>query len=203
VVSTARDRLVITWLSDGGFRVGELCGLYLSDLHLREDAGCGECRAPHVHVCHRAGNPNRAAAKTKPDWSIEGGTVCGGLVKRVSPAMVHTYFEYLTSEYPQSGPGHGMLLVQLAGPGSGRPWAADAARGMLRRAGQRAGLGKIRPHAFRHSFTTAVLDASGGNLLIARDAGGWASAAIVEEIYAHVDVHDPAFDAALRTVWGE
>jgi integrase len=96
-----------------------------------------------------------------------------------------------------------MLLVQLCGPGSGQPWAADAARGMLRRAGQRAGLGRIRPHAFRHSFTTAVLDASGGNLLIARDAGGWASATIVEEIYAHVDVHDPAFDAALRTVWGE
>jgi len=114
VVSTARDRLVITWLSDGGFRVGELCGLHFADLHLREDAGCGECRAPHVHVCHRAGNPNRAAAKTKPDWSIEDGTVCGGLVKRVSPAMVHTYFEYLTSEYPRPGPGHGMLLVQLA-----------------------------------------------------------------------------------------
>jgi len=203
VASTARDRLVITWLSDGGFRVGELCGLHFADLHLREDAGCGECRAPHVHVCHRAGNPNRAAAKTKPDWSIEGGTVCGGLVKRVSPAMIHTYFEYLTSEYPRPGPGHGMLLVQLAGPGSGQPWAADAARGMLRRAGQRAGLGKIRPHAFRHSFTTAVLDASGGNLLIARDAGGWASATIVEEIYAHVDLGDPAFDAALRTVWGE
>ena len=69
--------------------------------------------------------------------------------------------------------------------------------------GRRAGLGKIRPHAFRHSFTTAVLDASGGNLVIARDAGGWASATIVEEIYSHVGLGDPAFDAALRTVWGE
>jgi hypothetical protein len=54
-----------------------------------------------------------------------------------------------------------------------------------------------------HAFTTAVLDASGGNLLIARDAGGWASTAVVDEIYAHVDVHDAAFDAALRKVWGE
>ena len=74
---------------------------------------------------------------------------------------------------------------------------------MLTRTGQRAGLGPVKPHAFRHSFTTAVLDASGGNLLIARDAGGWASTATVDEIYAHVDVHDTAFDAALRTVWGE
>ena len=55
----------------------------------------------------------------------------------------------------------------------------------------------------RHAFTSAVLDASGGNLLIARDAGGWASAAMVDEVYGHVDVHDPKFDAALRTVWGE
>src|SRR5260370_6321748 len=40
-VSTARDRLVVTWLADGGFRIGELCGLHLADLHLREGAGCG------------------------------------------------------------------------------------------------------------------------------------------------------------------
>ena len=26
---------------------------------------------------------------------------------------------------------------------------------------------------------------------------------MVDQIYGHVDVHDPAFDAALRTVWGE
>jgi integrase len=74
---------------------------------------------------------------------------------------------------------------------------------VLARSGNRAGLGPVKPHAFRHSFTSAVLDAAGGNLLIARDAGGWASAAMVDEVYGHVDVHDPAFDAALRAVWGE
>jgi len=30
-VATARDRLVVTWLVDGGFRIGELCGLHLAD----------------------------------------------------------------------------------------------------------------------------------------------------------------------------
>ncbi len=43
-VSTARDRLVVTWLGDGGFRIGELCGLHLADLHLREGGACGQCR---------------------------------------------------------------------------------------------------------------------------------------------------------------
>ena len=61
----------------------------------------------------------------------------------------------------------------------------------------------MKPHAFRHTFTSAVLDAADGNLLIARDAGGWASAVMVDQIYGHVDVHDSAFDAALRMVWGE
>ena len=198
---TARDRLVVIWLVDGGLRVGELCGLHLVDLHLREGAACGQCRAPHLHVCHRPDNPNRAQAKTKHPWELTDGTVTGGLIKRVSPAMVHTYFEYITTEYPRSA-GHGMLLVQLHGVQAGQPWAPVAARRMLARAGTRAGLGPVRPHAFRHSFASAVLDASGGNLLIARDAGGWASTAVVDEVYAHVDVHDAAFDAALRQVWG-
>lgn len=202
VVNSARDRLVVSWLAHGGLRIGELCGIHLVDLHLRPDAACGQCRAPHVHICHRPGNPNRAEAKTKLAWRVEDGTITGGLIKRVSPAMVHTYFDYITTEYPR-GTRHGMLLVQLHGANSGQAWAPVAARRMLARAGTRAGLGTVRPHMFRHSFTSAVLDASGGNLLIARDAGGWASAAMVDEIYGHVDVHDPAFDAALRTVWGE
>ncbi|MFG2563091.1 tyrosine-type recombinase/integrase [Streptomyces sp. NPDC048496] len=201
-VNAARDRLVVTWLADGGLRIGELCGLHLVDLHLRENAACGECRSPHLHVCHRPENPNRAEAKTKHAWRVENGTVTGGLIKRVSPAMVHTYFEYMTTEYPR-GAGHAMLLVQLHGSDAGQPWAPVGARRMLGRAGKRAGLGLVKPHAFRHSFTSAVLDAADGNLLIARDAGGWASAAMVDEVYGHVDIHDPAFDAALRTVWGE
>ncbi len=138
----------------------------------------------------------------KHPWRSENGTVTGGLIKRASPAMIHAYFEYVTTEYPADA-GHGMLLVQLHGGNAGQPWAPDAARGMLRRAGERAGLGKVIPHAFRHGFATAVLDASGGNLVIARDAGGWASTTVVSETYAHADVHDPAFDAALRRVWGE
>jgi integrase len=202
-VRSARDRLVVFWLCDGGLRIGELCGLHLIDLHLREDAACGQCGTPHLHVCHRPDNPNGAEAKTKHPWRIDDGTVTGGLVKRVSPAMIHTYFDYITTEYPRGTTDHGMLLVQLHGDRAGRPWAPAGARRMLARAGNRAGLGVVRPHMFRHSFTSAVLDACDGNLVIARDAGGWASAAMVDEVYGHVDVHDPGFDAALRTVWGE
>jgi hypothetical protein len=60
----------------------------------------------------------------------------------------------------------------------------------------------VRPHAFGIRSPRRCSTA-GGNLVIARDAGGWASATMVDEVYGHVDLHDPVFDAALRTVWGE
>ena len=96
-----------------------MCGLHLIDLHLREDAACGQCRTPHVHVCHRPDNPNGAEAKTKHPWRVEDGTVTAGLIKRVSPAMIHTYFDYITTEYPRGATDHGMLLVQLHGDRAG------------------------------------------------------------------------------------
>lgn len=201
-VNTARDRMVITWLGDGGLRIGELCGLHLTDLHLREGAACGQCRTPHVHICHREANSNGARAKTKHPWMIDGGTVTGGVVRRVSPAMIHTYFDYMSTEYP-ADVDHGMLLVQLSGPRRGQPWSTAAARGVLKRASRRGDLDKVRPHSFRHLFATNVLDASNGNAVIAREAGGWASAVTVEQVYGHPDAHDPAFSAALTQVWGQ
>ncbi|MEY9905171.1 integrase [Catenulispora sp. MAP12-49] len=203
-VTSARDKLVVTWLSDTALRVGGLAGLHLVDLHLRPDAGCGECKSPHLHVCHRPGNPNEAAAKTKPDWRFRDGVVSGGEIVRVSPAMISSYFEYMTTEYQSFASDHGMLLIQLFGLARGEPWTTDGVRGMLRRAGKKAALpGRIKPHAFRHTFTSAVLDASGGDLLVAKTAGNWSSVKTVDEIYGHPDLHSPEFISALRQVWGE
>lgn len=204
VVQTARDAMVVTWLSDTSMRIGAVTGLHVIDLHLREGAACGECKSPHVHVCHRSANPNRAAAKIKPDWRMVDGTVTGGEIYRASPAMISSYFAYMTTEYTKSAAGHGMLLIQLAGPGAGEPWTADAARGMLRRAGRRAGLpGRIKPQAFRHQFTNDVMDASGGDSLVAKAAGNWASARMVDEVYGHPDLHSPRFQAALDATWDQ
>jgi hypothetical protein len=60
-------------------------GLHLADLHLLENAGCGDCRSPHVHVCPRDGNANQARAKTKHPWYLEDGVIRGGLVQLHGP----------------------------------------------------------------------------------------------------------------------
>jgi integrase len=174
----------------------------MADLHLQESGPCGDCNAPHIHICHREDNPNRALAKGQHKWGIDRGLVQGGSVRLASPAMMHTYFDYIMTEYPRPA-SHVMLLVQLRGPHVGQPWTAEAARGILARAGHRAGLGPVKPHAFRHTFANAVLEASDGDLLITRDAGGWSSAMTVDQIYAHVNLRDPAFESALRKVWGD
>ncbi|WP_233520827.1 tyrosine-type recombinase/integrase [Streptomyces sp. CCM_MD2014] len=142
--------MVVTWLADGGFRIGELWRLRLVNLHLREQAACGQCRGPHVHLCHREDNTNRARVKTKTPWTWQDNAVCG-VRWPGEPAMIHTYFEYITTQYPAQT-AHGMLLVSLHGPSRGQPWTTAAARGMLRRAAARGQIGRVVPHAFRHSF---------------------------------------------------
>ena len=203
--ASARDRLVVTWLGDGGLRIGELCGLHLVDLHLREDAACGECRTPHVHVCHRPDNPNQAEAKTKHPWRIEDGIV----TRRADQAGQPGDDPHLLRLHHQRVPARrhritGCCWCSCTATSAGQPWAPVAARADAAPApGNAPGWAWSSRTCSGTRFASAVLDASGGNLLIARDAGGWASAAIVDEIYGHADVHDPAFDAALRTVWGE
>lgn len=199
--ASSRDRLIVTWLAHGGFRVGELCSLRLSDLHLRERAQCGEARQAHVHICHRENNTNRARVKIKRDWRMLNESVTGGTVRLVSPAMIHAYFEYIRTEYPAVAD-HDMLLVQSGGLRAGDPLSTTGVRAMVERTRKRAGLSHFTPHAFRHQFATDVLDAADGNAVIARDAGGWASATTVEEIYAHTSPEDPTFLAALNQVWG-
>jgi len=137
-VRTARDRMIVTWLSDSGMRIGELCGLWFCDLHLRNDHPCGERKGPHAHVVKRL-NPNRASANTG------------------FPAMVASYHEYLAEDYHRvrALAPTDLVLVQLVGERTGDALSTHGARQMIERAGRRAGLGLIKPHAFRHTWATA------------------------------------------------
>lgn len=198
-VNTARDRMIVTWLNDSGVRVGELCGLQHADLHLRANHECGEDRLAHFHVIKRS-NPNRARAKRGRPAHLEDGVVRGGSVRYASPAMIETYLEYLTDEYFQVRglATSNLVLVQLQNE-IGMPLSTHGVRQMLARAGRRAGAGKVRPHSFRHTWATALTEASGMPALTAK-AGGWASAKTVEETYLHLAASD-VVSKSLECVW--
>jgi len=202
-VRTARDRMIVTWLSDSGMRIGELCGLSFCDMHLRRDHPCGERKGPHAHVVKRR-NPNGASAKTGSPARIVAGVVTGGTVRRASPAMVDTYHEYLAEDYHRvrALALSDLVLVHLTGPTAGQPLGTHGARQMIERAGRRAGLGLVKPHAFRHTWATALTEATGGNTKAVADEGGWSSSRTVEETYAHL-AGDPTLEAALDKIWGQ
>lgn len=202
-VRTARDRMIVTWLSDSGMRIGELCGLSFCDLHLRRDHQCGERKGPHVHIVKRR-NPNYASAKTGRPARIVEGMITGGTIRRASPAMVHSYHEYLADDYHRvrAVAQTDLVLVHLAGETAGQALSTHGARQMIERAGGRAGLGRVRPHAFRHTWATALTEATGGNTKAVADEGGWASSQTVEETYAHL-AGDPTLESALETIWAQ
>lgn len=201
-VRTARDRMIVTWLSDSGMRIGELCGLSFCDLHLRKDHQCGERKGPHVHIVKRL-NVNGASAKTAQPAKIVEGVITGGTIRRASPAMVGSYHEYLAEEYylVRAVAQTDLVLVHLVGETAGQPLGTHGARQMIERAGRRAGLGLVKPHAFRHTWATAVLEATGGNSKAVADEGGWSSSQTVEQTYAHL-AGDPTLEAALAALWG-
>jgi len=201
-VRTARDRMIVTWLADSGMRIGELCGLWFCDLHLVRDHRCGERAGPHAHVVRRR-NPNEARAKTARPARLAEGMVTGGTIRRASPAMAAAYHEYLIEDYHRlrALAGHGLVLVQLSGERAGEPLTPHGARQMLERAGRRAGPGLVTPHAFRHTWASALTEATGGNTKAVADEGGWASAKTVEDTYAHL-AGDAVLEAALARVWG-
>ena len=201
---TSRDRLIVTWLADSGCRVGELCGLRLSDLHLTRNHECGEEPLPHFHVVKREDNPNRARAKRASRARSGQEAVTGGSIRYASPAMIETYLEYITTDrYDlRALANHDVLLIQLRDTPNGR--AGDAlgtagVRQMLERLAAEVEAGKVRPHAFRHTWATALTEASGNSAVTAR-AGGWSSTKTVEETYAHL-AGSAALEAALLKVW--
>ena len=177
--------------------------MWFCDLHLRAGHQCGQRRGPHLHVVKRI-NPNRAAAKRGHPAAVIDGMVIGGIVRRASPAMVDSYHEYLAEDYHRirALADSELVLVQLTGNRVGAGLSPHGARQMLERAGRRAGLGLVKPHAFRHTWATALTEATGGNTKAVADEGGWASAATVEQTYAHV-AGDAALQSALERVWGQ
>lgn len=61
----------------------------------------------------------------------------------------------------------GAVFLRLSGAGRGEPLRYAGALKMIRTRGERAGIGRVRPHGLRHSGITAVMDASDGQTELA------------------------------------
>ncbi|AFU02819.1 transposase [Nocardia brasiliensis ATCC 700358] len=187
VLPTARDVMIVTWLHDGGLRVGGLCGLRFCDLHLTRNHPCGQRADPHVHVVGRDDNPNRARAKSYvPATSARDGYTVDGVIRAVSNDMISTFYAYLLDEFHpiQHLADHEQVLVHLTGATAGAALHTGGVRKMLRRACGRAGLNvHLVPHSFRHKAAAALYAESDFNAELTAQEFGWSSPAMVTEVY--------------------
>jgi integrase len=208
VLRTARDVMIVTWLHDGGIRVGGLCGLRFSDLHLISHHPCGQREDPHIHIVGRDDNPNGARAKAYQSASVsKDGYVLDGVIRAVSSDMLSTFYAYLLDEYHtvQNLADHHQVLVHLGGSTPGKALTTAGVRKLIRRACRRAGLdGYITPHAFRHKAAAAFYQATDFNAEMVAQEFGWASPDMVTMLYGrsahrHAREHlQKAWDATAR-----
>ena len=186
-LTSARDVMIVTWLHDGGIRVGGLCGLRFSDLHLIQHHPCGQRAEPHIHIVGRDDNPNGARAKAYRAASVScDGYVLDGVIRAVSADMVSTLYAYLLDEYHpvQHLVEHEQVLVHTHGRTPGSALTTGGVRKMLRRACRRAELQtRITPHAFRHKAAAALYAATDFNAEMVAQEFGWASADLVTQLY--------------------
>jgi integrase len=187
VLTTARDVMIVTWLHDGGLRVGGLCGLRFCDLHLTRHHACGQRADPHVHVVGRDDNPNRARAKSYvPAEPAKDGYTVDGVIRAVSDDMVSTYYAYLLDEFHpiQHLVDHEQILVHTGGRTPGAALHTGGVRKMLVRACRRADLNvRLTPHGFRHKAAAALYAESDFNAELVAQEFGWASPAMVTDLY--------------------
>lgn len=187
VLTTARDVMIVTWLHDGGIRVGGLCGLRFCDLHLIRHHPCGQRADPHIHIVGRDDNPNGSRAKAYAQPNVgKDGYVLDGVIRAVSADMISTFYAYLLDDFRpiQHLVDHEQILVHVQGRTAGAALTTAGVRKMLVRACNRAELDvRVTPHGFRHKAAAAFYAASDFNAEMVAQEFGWANPEMVTDLY--------------------
>jgi len=150
-----RDRAILELLYACGLRVSELTGLRRSDLRLEED---------QIRVRGKGGKERIVpVGKSAKNW-LE---------------------NYLAGAYLELNLGLEAEEVFLAGTKPPRPLTRQEVWELVKKYGRQAGVGRISPHYFRHSFATHLLE-GGMNLRSVQTLLGHQDISTTQ-IYTHVE----------------
>ncbi len=153
-----RNLALVTVLLDTGLRASELCHLRLDDLNL----ATGE-----VRVLGGKGDKDRVVA-------------LGRRSREVVRRYVHVFRK--TGEF-DAGPRAPLFLSYR-----GRPLAREALARIVAQIGDRAGVSRLYPHRFRHTFGVTYLRAGGDVLTLQRILGH--STLVMVNHYLHLATSD-------------
>lgn len=179
-----RDRLICLMLKEGGFRLGELLGMHLSDLDFGKQG---------VHVRFRADNENGARAKA--------GYGRDRFVN-LPPSLLGLLDLYLTEVWIDAPPRTEHLWVVLnkharnrEGQSTCGTALSDAAvESMFQHYSRRSGI-RLHPHQLRHSHATDLVRSylSAGQPVdwkFIQERLGHASVVTTMETYVHLESED-------------
>lgn len=173
---TARDRLLLTVLVEGGLRIGEALGLRREDMHLLPDSthlGC-RTRGAHLHVRPRQDNENGARAKAGRHRMVP-----------LTQTAVHRYRDHLAErEQIAEAADCDYVFVNLVGGAVGRPVTYSNAKQVIERIGKRCGL-PARPHMMRHTAATQWIRSGVAPDVVQTLLGHASSASTAVYVHAH------------------
>ncbi|WP_144796576.1 tyrosine-type recombinase/integrase [Microbacterium paludicola] len=147
---TARDKLLLSALYDGGLRVSQAVGLHHEDILIAEK---------QIRVRRRVDNANGALSKQRSDFVVD-----------ILPRFFRFYAASLVDEQLAMGIDSDYVFVNLRHADRGRPMSAGNARSVIKSIGGRAGVPLI-PHMLRHTHGTALAKAGWSAPQIAKRLG--------------------------------
>lgn len=165
--NSARDRLLVSALYDGGLRISQALGLR------HEDIDIARCR---VQIVRRLDNANGALSKQKEEFWVS-----------LPPRFFKHYADSLTEEQLALGIDSDYVFVNLREKDRGRAMQYANAFQVIKTLGRRAGV-ELTPHTLRHTHGTALAKDGWSAPLIAKRLGQ--SSASSADVYIHLAADD-------------
>lgn len=161
--NTARDRLLISALFDGGLRISQSLGVHHEDLDIGRKK---------IRIIRRTDNSNGALSKQRNDFAVD-------MPKR----FFDYYAEALVDEQLALGIDSDYVFVNLQLQNRGRPMRYANAVQVIGAIGERAGV-PLTPHVLRHTHGTALAKDGWSAPQIAKRLGQ--SSAMSADKYIHL-----------------
>jgi integrase len=167
VADSQRDKLIVRVLADTGVRVSELTGLTIDDII---DRGGND----YLRIRHGKGDKDRLVPLYEP------------LLGRIN--------EYAHRDRKVDEEAKHIFTSEKRIPGKGfEPLTKSGVQQLIRKLGEDAGIKRVYPHLFRHSFITWLIIRRVAPNQIA-EIVGHENTRMIDEVYAHL-VPANAYDA--------
>lgn len=141
-----RDKLLISIMFEGGFRLGESLGLHTDDLKVWDN---------DADIVYRKNLENGASVKNHAEGKIS-----------VPPNVMALYTSYLSLEFCDSS--SEFVFINLRGPNKGKPMNSNTVERLFARLSIKVGF-HVHPHMLRHGHASELYESGKYGIIEIKD----------------------------------